>query len=287
MNSSAITVENNNALNSWIGSGSYSNDKKVTLKGRALKNTFQGWYLLNSKIGNETSLTRQVDGNAVYSADREWNITYNLNGGTHGATHPEKYTRATPTFTLSAPTKSPYYKFSGWTGTGLTSAQETLVIPSGSTGDRSYTANWTEYGTLSLVGRGYIEKMKSYRADGTEIEEKVVNVTHSYPGSYTTNNVIHYTPGGKIVFAHISFVTSEPWYVQGFERNYKGNAQYFVLNVPSNATGDARIYVNLDSNDGGDTFVLLGGGTSGWAKYRVTDDEGTLDESSFDGSLTY
>jgi uncharacterized repeat protein (TIGR02543 family) len=40
-------------------------------------------------------------------------------------------------------TESNGYTFTGWTGTDLTQAMLTLSIPTGSTGNRSYTANWT------------------------------------------------------------------------------------------------------------------------------------------------
>ena len=34
------------------------------------------------------------------------------------------------------------YTFTGWTGTGLTEASADVTIPTGSAGDREYTANW-------------------------------------------------------------------------------------------------------------------------------------------------
>ena len=35
-------------------------------------------------------------------------------------------------------------RFTGWTGTGLETATTDVVIPAGSTGDRSYTATWEQ-----------------------------------------------------------------------------------------------------------------------------------------------
>ena len=71
-----------------------------------------------------------------------YNITYELNGGSVATTNPSTYTIETPTFTLNNPTKTGY-NFSGWTGTDLTEPTQTVTITHGSTGDRTYTANWT------------------------------------------------------------------------------------------------------------------------------------------------
>ena len=69
-----------------------------------------------------------------------YNISYNLNGGS--ATNPSNYNVESSQIVLSSPTKTGH-TFSGWTGTGLSSSSLTVTIPTGSTGDRSYTANWT------------------------------------------------------------------------------------------------------------------------------------------------
>ena len=70
----------------------------------------------------------------------DYNITYNLNGGTVTG-NPTTYT-VDDTITLKNPTKTGY-TFAGWTGTGLSSASTNVSIAKGSTGDRSYVANWT------------------------------------------------------------------------------------------------------------------------------------------------
>ena len=73
----------------------------------------------------------------------EYSIVYDLDGGAlpEGQSNRTTYNNQTPTFTLVNPTKQ-YYNFLGWTGTGLTEPTETVTIAQGSTGHRSYTANW-------------------------------------------------------------------------------------------------------------------------------------------------
>ena len=74
-----------------------------------------------------------------------YTITYDLDGGSLAgdATNPSTYDINTTTFTLNNPTKGGF-TFAGWTGTGLSEPTEIVTITKGSTGNRSYTAIWTE-----------------------------------------------------------------------------------------------------------------------------------------------
>ena len=85
--------------------------------------------------------------------DGIYNISYILNGGTVSG-NPSTYTEEDENITLNNPTRRGY-SFTGWTGTGLTSASMNVVIPSGSTGNRRYEANWkaNEY-TIAFNGNG-------------------------------------------------------------------------------------------------------------------------------------
>ena len=82
----------------------------------------------------------------------QYTIFYNLDGGTLETANPESYTVESETITLTNPTRA-HYTFKGWSGTGLTGDENTTVtIPTGSTGDRTYTANWTAKEEFYLVG---------------------------------------------------------------------------------------------------------------------------------------
>ena len=109
---------------------------------------FNGW---NTK--SDGSGTSYADGQSVTDLGditlyAQWslptyNIEYILDGGTVATNNPDTYTKETPTFTLNNPTKTGY-SFKGWSGTGLTgNTNTTVTISKGSTGDRSYTANYT------------------------------------------------------------------------------------------------------------------------------------------------
>lgn len=122
---------------------------------------FEGWYVRGAKIsGAAAAITpEQVLDNLFiaggtedydYYGDTEftakftpieYKIAYELNGGTVDGTNPEAYTVESEDITLINPTNGSA-EFLGWTGTGLSAETETVIIPSGSTGDRKYTANW-------------------------------------------------------------------------------------------------------------------------------------------------
>ena len=76
----------------------------------------------------------------------QYTIAYDLAGGTAEG-NPDTYTIETRAFTLTNPTKSGY-TFTGWSGTGLDGENNmTVTIPTGSTGNRTYTAHWRYNGS--------------------------------------------------------------------------------------------------------------------------------------------
>jgi uncharacterized repeat protein (TIGR02543 family) len=71
----------------------------------------------------------------------DYTITYNLGDGGTASGNKSTYTYFDLAFTLNNPTR-PGYEFDGWTGTDLLVKTMTVTVPAGSTGDRTYTANW-------------------------------------------------------------------------------------------------------------------------------------------------
>ena len=112
--------------------------------------TFKGWYDNESLTGSPvTAIGGTEMGNKEYWAKWEINqytIAYDLAGGTAEG-NPDTYTIETGAFTLKNPTKSGY-TFTGWSGTGLDGENNmTVTIPTGSTGNRAYTAHWRYNGS--------------------------------------------------------------------------------------------------------------------------------------------
>lgn len=106
--------------------------------------TFKGWnlekdgsgqaYKAGGTIGKNSSVTLYAQWEAT-----QYTISYNYNGGT--GSNPTSYYITTPTFTLNNPTKTGY-TFTGWTGANGSSAIQNVSIAKGSTGNKSYTANY-------------------------------------------------------------------------------------------------------------------------------------------------
>ena len=104
-----------------------------------------GWWTASSG-GSQISKTTKVQGNVTYWA--HWNatgytITYVLNGlGTMASSAPTTY-NATQ-LPLSIPNANPNSgnTFKGWTGSNGTTPQKNISIPVGSTGAKTYYANW-------------------------------------------------------------------------------------------------------------------------------------------------
>ena len=71
-----------------------------------------------------------------------YELNYELNGGTVSVANPSSYNIESAAITLNNPTKD-YYEFNGWTGTDVNNITSSVIIPSGSTGNRSFEAHYT------------------------------------------------------------------------------------------------------------------------------------------------
>jgi len=92
---------------------------------------------------------------AVWSDPIVYTITYIMNGGTNDPANPATYTVTSNTITLQPPTRAGY-TFAGWTPVN--------TIPAGSTGSRTFTANWTALTTtpytVLYLGTNGVELMR-------------------------------------------------------------------------------------------------------------------------------
>ena len=102
----------------------------ITLKDPTKANyDFVGW-----KEGN--TISKGSTGNKTFTAQwtpKAYTITYVLDGGINNSQNPSTYTVESKAITLKNPTKEGY-KFVGW--------EEGNTIPKGSTGNKTFTAQW-------------------------------------------------------------------------------------------------------------------------------------------------
>ena len=128
---------------------------------------------------NEQSVTN-IGNNTLYAqwTPIAYTIEYNLNDGTVESSNPTEYTVETENFTLNNPNKTGY-TFKGWSGTDLTGEENTAVtIEKGSTGNRSYTANYTA-NTYEVV----------FNANGGEGTMSNQTLTYDQDGNLTANSL--------------------------------------------------------------------------------------------------
>lgn len=158
----SITYELNDGENNIANPSKYNLGEEVTLANPSKDNyDFVGWYT-KSDFAESAKVTKVgiYGDKTVYAkyTPKNYTISYTLNDGVVSAANPTTYNVETETFTLNNPTKDGY-TFKGWSGTDLTGDEnKTVTISKGSTGDRSYTANFTanKY-TVSYDTNGGVE----------------------------------------------------------------------------------------------------------------------------------
>lgn len=117
-------------------------DQTITLENLDRKGyEMLGWY-----SGGDKYSTIDCSIIADYSFKAFWKIItyeidYSLDGGVVSGTNPISYTVENVEITLINPTKQDY-EFIGWIGTELTEPTKEVKIPTGSVGNREYTAVW-------------------------------------------------------------------------------------------------------------------------------------------------
>lgn len=167
-------------------SGYKMNEGDVTiLEPTKLGYTFAGWYDNAEFTGSPiTKIANGTSGNvnlyAKWTAD-EFVISYNLNGGTNDSSNPAKYNINSGAIVLRSPSK-PGYTFVGWTGSNGETPQTSVTISAGSTGNKTYTANWTPNNyTYNIV-----YKSSSGKQLGTDTVTKDFGTTNTIgPVSFT------------------------------------------------------------------------------------------------------
>jgi uncharacterized protein (TIGR02145 family)/uncharacterized repeat protein (TIGR02543 family) len=181
--------------------------------------TFGGWYENSAGTGTgyaggtSYTVTKDITLYANWTPVT-YTITYTLNDGAVTPANPVSYTVETASFTLTNPTRS-CYTFTGWTGSNGTTAQTTVSIPQGSTGNKNYTANWaintyTLTTTANPSGGGTISRspnLTSYDCGTSVLLTATASAGYTFTGwssdaSGTANPVTVTMNGNKSVTAN-------------------------------------------------------------------------------------
>ena len=177
------------------------------------------------------------------TANKLYTVTMDTAGG--DPIRPIQYTVESEAFLLPTPVRTGYI-FLGWTGEGITEPQKTIEIPQGSTGDRTYTANWQviEYTIITLLEGG--------NAGTSEVYFYTVEQTVTLPTPTRTGYTFLGWTGEGIT-------TPQP-----------------NVTIPKGSTGDKTYIENWKLTEYNITMDLNGGSGETTLLYTVIDDEFAL-----------
>ena len=214
--------------------------------------TFDGWYDDNTYTNRVTQITNISADTTLFGkwTAITYTISYNLDGGSlpNGTTNPNNYTIETPTFTLNNPTKTGN-TFNGWTGTDLNQATSTVTISQGSTGNRTFTANWTpntynityrDQGDTTYTGENSSSLISSYTY-GTGIQQLVdgTKTGYTFDGWYDNSSCT-----GTVVTSISSTETGNKTLYAKWTQ-----AQPTTGTIVNLRAGDKIIYVDANGNN--------------------------------------
>ena len=174
------------------------------------------------------------------TANKLYTVTMDTAGG--DPIRSIQYTVESEAFQLPTPVRTGYI-FLGWTGEGITEPQKTIEIPQGSTGDRTYTANWQviEYTIITLLEGGNAGSSGEYFYT---VEQTVTLPTPTRTG-YT---FLGWTGEG--------ITTPQP-----------------NVTIPKGSTGDKTYIENWELTEYNITMDLNGGSGQEKVVYTMTDED--------------
>ena len=175
----------------------------------------------------------------LYS-DQLYTVTMDTAGG--DPIRPIQYTVESEAFQLPTPVRTGYI-FLGWTGEGITEPQKIIEIPQGSTGDRTYTANWQviEYTIITLLEGG--------NAGSSQVYFYTVEQTVTLPTPTRTGYTFLGWTGEGIT-------TPQP-----------------NVTIPKGSTGDKTYIENWELTEYNITMDLNGGSGQEKVVYTMTDED--------------
>ncbi len=174
------------------------------------------------------------------TADKLYTVTMDTADG--DPIRPIQYTVESEAFLLPTPVRTGYI-FLGWTGEGITEPQKAMEIPQGSTGDRTYTANWQviEYTIITLLEGG--------NAGSSEVYFYTVEQTVTLPTPTRTGYTFLGWTGEGIT-------TPQP-----------------NVTIPKGSTGDKTYIENWKLTEYNITMDLNGGSGQEKVVYTMTDED--------------
>ena len=140
-NSYRVTINKGTGISDVTGDGMHEYGSTVIAS-----YTLIDGYEFDFWTGNNTESTFVMPANDVFMQAnaklKTYSISCNLNGGSVAAPNRTSYNRNSENITLVNPEKNGY-TFDGWTGSNGNAPQTEVTIVSGSTGNKTYSANYS------------------------------------------------------------------------------------------------------------------------------------------------
>lgn len=167
-------------------------------------------YTTNAQVGSDKTSTQTI---TISNNNKDlastctatftpvtYTISYNVNGG--NAINNITYTVESPTFTLPTPTRR-VHNFTGWTGSNGNTPQTSVTIPQGSTGNKSFTANWSKF-DAAITGVTIVSLRKGESWGGNANGYYSFGTSNQNAGNWTvsvSNHSVHIKGTTKVVSA--------------------------------------------------------------------------------------
>lgn len=257
-NSYTVTVTKGSGINTITGEGTYLYGANV-----ALTYTLKDGYEFVGWTGDQTQASFVMPANDVamnaVTKVTTYIISYTLNGGTISTANPITYTVETATFTLNNPSYEGY-DFTGWTGSNGTSAQTTVTITQGTTGNLTYDAHWQDDPTTHWLRIGTWSSMDNTTITYTNylgnqvIETMLYKEYKNYCIKVGTTVEFRWTSGTRPIYSYFNHGAD------GINSNGSGvGISFTMVNSDGHERSDTN-YVCLSLSDG-----------SSWDRYSEND----------------
>lgn len=209
--------------------------------------TFSGW--------DAPVVAKMLNNALTYTAQWllvNYSITYGLDGGSMGS-NPNTYSIASNDLTIVNPTKTGFI-FMGWLGTGLSIPTKNLIIPSGSMGNRQYTATWK---SVDDTNYSVIHKREDLSGNYTILEVETLKGT---AGSTTAAQSKAYTGFTVEAFVQQPILANE---TTAIEIRYARNSYLLTFNA-NGGDGGTAANVKYDATITAPVVTRTGYTFSGW-----------------------
>ncbi|MBQ7353780.1 MAG: InlB B-repeat-containing protein, partial [Clostridia bacterium] len=261
-----ITYELNGGTNNTENQSTYTVEQSVSLKNPSKAGyTFAGWYSDSSFNNKVTEITLGTTGNKTFYAKWEaieYDITYELNGGTNTTENKSIYT-VEQSVSLKNPSKAGY-TFVGWYSDSSFNNKVT-EITLGTTGNKTFYAKWTANENILVFNANGGEGTMPNMTIATDVSKNLTlnaftRTGYTFKGWATsTNGSVKYADGASYTMGtNSSYTLYAVWQANENTLVFNANGGSGTMSnmiIPTDST------VTLNSNE----FTNNGLDFLGWA----------------------